>query len=503
MPRLICFVFALFATSLQTVLAQSNSICNLSPEIQEIMKQRMLSNRALFQKTLQTRTGASIYIPVRFFLTAKSDGTGRYQDYYNLFKFFCRTNDCIGDHSMIFYIKEIDESINNTLIHEHPNNEGKKLLDDLVKSKQDAINIFIGDDVNKSSLGIYNFIHDYITFNYLGIIEDSRALCHNLGHFLSLGHTCGLWLEYNCLKKTIDQSPFGKPVEYVSRTKKDSIGNLICSYAGDGFCDTPADYSEFNNASINPCVYQGCAKDPDGVNLDPNIKNPMAISSYIAICFDTFTNQQKQAMLFDYLSPERDYIKVNYIPLGETKSPKYLKPNNQSKLTNYDSIFFDWTDDPNSTDYILEIALNSSFNLKLQQFKTKVSQYLVTSLSPQSRYYWRVLAYNANSFCDIDPIVSIFTTGFLATPTDETQDRKIKYQLHDNKSDHKMVIEFFFNELETAQFKLFDLNGKLIQSQKIQNNRIELDKDQLMAGLYFFNVSSRNKNDLCEKLLIQ
>lgn len=502
MPRLICFVFALFATSLQTMLAQSNSICNLSPEIQEIMKQRMLSNRAIYQKTLQTRTGASIYIPVRFFLTAKSDGTGRYQDYYNLFKFFCSTNDCIGDHSIIFYLKEIDETISNTDAYEDPFGKGRKLIGDFTKFRHDAINVFICKQPNTNLLGGYNFIDDYIAIDQPNIKEDSKTLCHTLGHFFNLLHTCGPMTEFYCDFPELPKYPSKGSPEYESRTKTDSNGIVICTYTGDGFCDTDADYAEFPKFGLDPCIYNGCAVDPDSVKLHPNVNNPMAIETALT-CFDTFTTEQKQAILFDYLSFKRDYIKFNYIPLGETSTPKYLQPSNQNKFSNYDSIFFDWKDDPNSTDYILEISENVAFTLNVQRFKTKESQYLVTSLSPQSRYYWRVLAYNSNSFCDIDPIVSIFTTGFLATSTDETQDRKIKYQLHDYKADKKMVIEFFFNELETAQFKLIDLNGKLIQSQKIQNNRIELDKDQLQSGLYFFNVSSRNKNDLCEKLLIQ
>ncbi len=500
MSRLYFLLIILIAISHQIAIAQS--YCNLSSESQDFIKQRMLNNRKSFQYNLQSRTGSSIYIPVRFWLTANDDGSKRFQEYLKLFNFFCKTNECIGDHSMIFYIKEIDESINNTLINRYPLKEGKQMLNDIINTKRDAINVIICDEADKSLVGVTSINDDYIIMNAIGVIEESRSLCHNFGHFLSLPHTCGAWLWYDCSKPTKDQIPFGRPVEYVSRSKTDSIGNIICMYAADGFCDTPADYSEFNNSISTPCNYSGCAKDPDNVQLNPNISNPMSISSNVT-CSDTFTNQQKEAMLIDYLTPERDYIKVNYIPIGKTYPPKYLEPSNQSKLTKYDSIFFDWTDDPNSTDYILEIAENTKIDFKPQRFKTKQSQYLVTSLTPNTRYFWRVLAYNSNSFCDIEPIISVFTSGFLSTSVSKESDQQIQYNIFNNQNNNELTIDFYFEEDETFKFNLFDLNGKLLYNSKIQNRKIKLDNKQLKPGLYFFNVYSLTKNVLTVKLLIQ
>ncbi len=487
-----CFTFRL--------VAQSSHPCLTTPEMQIQIKKRMLENRKVWQNNVASTASTPVYIPVRFWLTANSDGTDRYVKYLELFQFFCTTNACIGNESIQFFIKEINENLNNSLVHKDPLGQGLRAIIDSTKLRHDAINIFLTDFIHPTAGAIFSFNHDFILLDDHYVQKESGILCHELGHYFSLPHTSGDWLDYQCNIPTLDQRKGMLFPEYVTRTKVDSNGIQICNYAGDGFCDTEADYGEAMNPST-PCNYTGCAKDPDLVNLNPDLNNPMTIGSYIT-CFDSFSTQQKQAILFDFLSPHRDYIKTIYTPKGEAIEPKYLAPLDKHQFAGNDSLKFDWEDAPNATDYILEIAQNRGFNLNLFQFKTTQSEFLVTNLLPKKVFYWRVLAYNSNSYCLNDPQISIFTTGALTTENKEAFNKKTNYTVHKIPNSNQLRIQFTSEWNHPILFSLFDLNGTLEYKKTIVDRVIELDQSSLIPGMYLFKYTTPEHIEVFSKLLI-
>ena len=139
--------------------------------------------------------------------------------------------------------------------------------------------------------------------------SNGTTIAHELGHFFSLAHTFFGWEgnTYNCSLPTPTVTPSGVLVEYVSRTKMFN-NQLLCKVAADGFCDTQADYNlGFGWPSSAGCVYSGCAKDPDNVPLDPDEKN---IMSYFLSCLEYFSEEQKEAILLDYLSSKRSSLRT-------------------------------------------------------------------------------------------------------------------------------------------------------------------------------------------------
>lgn len=494
----IAFVCCLFIG--QFLVAQQNPFCLSSEHDLRSIKNRMLENRRTQTTTNEHILMGPVYIPVRFWLTANSDGSDRYTDYLELFQFFCTTNACIGNESIQFFIKEINDQFDNNLVHNDPLGQGLDIIVDSIQNKQDAINIFLTDVIGSSAGAVFSFNHDFIVLDAHFVQKESGILCHELGHFFSLPHTSGDWFDYRCNIPTLQQRQGLTLPEYVSRAKVDSNGIQICSYAGDGFCDTDADYGEALNPN-NPCNYNGCAQDPDLVKLHPDLSNPMTIGSYIT-CYDTFSTQQKQAILLDFLSPHRDYIKTVYTPKGDVYEPKYIAPIEKHQFTGTDSLMFDWEDATNATDYILEIAQNITFTINLKQFKTNKSDYLVNGLQPKKRYYWRVLAYNSNSYCLNDPQISIFTTGALTTENKVAFNKKTNYTVHKNPNSNQLRIQFTSEWNHPILFSLFDLNGTLVYKKTIVDRMIELDQSSLIPGIYLFKYTTPEHIEVYSKLLI-
>lgn len=486
-----------FATRL---VAQGGNPCFTLPEMQIQIKKRMLENRIMWQNKAISIPPTPVYIPVRLWLTANSDGSDRYVKFLELFQFFCTTNECIGNKSIQFYIKEINENLDNSLVHKDPLGQGLQLIVDSTKLRQDAINIFLTDFIHPTAGAIFLFNHDFILLDDHFVQKESGILCHELGHYFSLPHTSGDWFDYQCNIPTLDQRKGMVLPEYVSRTKVDINGIQICNYAGDGFCDTDADYGEVMNPNT-PCSYTGCAKDPDLVNLNPDLSNPMTIGSYIT-CFDSFSTQQRQAILFDFLSPHRDYIKTIYTPKGEVIEPKYLAPLDKHQFVRNDSLKFDWEDAPNATDYILEIAQNINFTLNLLQFKTTQSEYLVRNLSPKKVFYWRVLAYNSNSYCLKEPQVSIFTTGALTTIIDNDFHQNYNFTILNLSNSNILRIKFATTWNHSILFSLFDLSGSLVLKKTIANQEIDIDRSNLIPGIYIFKFITPEHKMVYSKLLL-
>jgi len=96
-------------------------------------------------------------------------------------------------------------------------------------------------------------------------IDNKSTFIHELGHFFGVLHT--------------HSTSRGK--EYVARTN--------CSFAGDGFCDTPAD-PKLSNKKVSQCIYIGDEKDALGVKYKPDVYNYMSYSP--KSCRIHFSNEQ-------------------------------------------------------------------------------------------------------------------------------------------------------------------------------------------------------------------
>src|SRR5690606_23777949 len=106
----------------------------------------------------------------------------------------------------------------------------------------------------------------------------STTLGHELGHFFGLPHTFQGWENGN-----IPYDP-----ELVTRGP-----GANCSFTGDYFCDTEADYLSIRWA----CPYTGNKRDPNGDDYQPD--SSLYMSYALAPCRSRFSSQQTGFMQYN------------------------------------------------------------------------------------------------------------------------------------------------------------------------------------------------------------
>ena len=255
------------------------------------------------------------------------------------------------------------------------------------------------------TLAYYSPNGDYIV-SRTDAAGDTPTLSHEVGHFFSLMHTFYGWEE-----GSFDSS---FPTWPCAPTHT-SIGVLVekadgsnCQQAADQICDTPANYILFGN-----CNYTGGAKDPTCVLINPDETNYMGY--FDDVCQTNFTPNQMDAMLIDYNSQQRAYIRVNYTPnTSEIASAVTLTAptNNETLSVNY--VNLQWNPVAGATNYLLEYDRTSTFSLAPTRIVVNgANTYYLNNLLANKNYYWRVFPFNESNGCGASLPISTFkfTTG--------------------------------------------------------------------------------------------
>lgn len=82
----------------------------------------------------------------------------------------------------------------------------------------------------------------------------------------------------------------------------------------------------------------------------------------------------------------------------------------------------------------------------------------------------------------------IFTLG-----TDNFPEIKVTMSVYPNPTTSSVTLKIENHSLDAIQFLLFDINGREILSQKIQQSETPIQLENLPAAVYLLNVSEENK----------
>ena len=487
-----------------SIFAQSGIIgtCGTSIEDQMIIKQRMMENREAAQGIVTQRSGAIKYIPVRYHLYAKNDGTGRLT-IKNVFDNLCAINKLYADQDIIFYIKEIKLS-NNTNIYNDPSaTTSAASLSSIANStsNRNAVNIFVASKANAADLGVLAFYSptgDYIVANMNYVNSKGGTLAHEIGHYFSLAHTFYGW-------ECGDFDPINPPnnvcynilTEYYDRTKLYPNGKLHCNIAADGFCDTQADYNL--GFGWNGCQWSGTIDDPDGNILNPDEDNMM---SYFLDCISKFSNEQKTAIHLDYNSPSRSFLRTSvYTPKGDISGVvNYLFPGDS--VWSYDSVQFRWDAVPNATNYFVEVSELPSFTVNTISWITTRLDTVLRNLKPSKSYYWRVFPYNPNSIC-FTPVSKKFYNTSVKTASNDVYLSSWNATLRFDFKTRELVL--ISNEtIDQVELKIYNPEGKISSRQivSLEDGSVSLGSGNQAAGLYFYTLEARNRKTQAGKIFI-
>lgn len=501
--------------------AQQTHYCGIDHATGEAIKERLMKNRQRFSSAelLSFQNQRAItWVPVVITNVGNTSGVGYTAD-EKIYQFFCGLNEIYAQQNVQFFLRQpIRRLANNDLDTDCDLNAAKNFMSS--NKVSGVVNLYVGRSVNNQTKSYYSRPYAFGTkgdFVFLLQTMISRAAvteAHEIGHFFSLPHTFYGWegrdVEMLYGGGSVPSSINGRQVEYEVRSGASSN----CASAGDGFCDTRADYySERTQCPVVPTV-----TDPRNAAIDPDETNLM--SYYLDACVDSFTPQQTAAVKADIQA--RNWVTQTPTHTTDLSSATIspvqpLNNGNLGSITNA-TVRLDWADTPGAQWY--EIEIYNSFAGITIDYTRPIYKGLITNgnsyydlatagLVANQSYYWRVRPLSSFSTC------AQFSTEFkffaVATPS-SIATMPLHNQLSFTLTNNPITTSTASIKLVAAKdmditINVLDFNGRNVTTSAVQaigtgENTLNLPVQDLANGIYIVTVATK-MGTLHQKMLIQ
>ncbi len=497
MKRFFTILSILFISAQAFSQAIPRGFCGNMPS--DAAMEKLMASKAMFEKLDIIQIEDTKYIPIKFHLIAKTDGSERVKE-YDMLRQLCVLNQDYSNTDFQFYIKDGFSYYNSTYIFDSPRSSqlATNQMQNLKNANNNAINVFIVNNIGTGQGGIGTVLGYYASqYDWVVMIKQepqggTNTLSHELGHFFSLAHTFYGYEGAPFLPTSTGWpiAPYNAPNTGITENQDGSN----CSTAADKLCDTPPDYNF--GIKWNNCTYTGGAKDPKGEIVDPMENNQMC---YFNGCYPyVFTADQVDMMYGDYAKVSRNYIKSSYVPntTQVTDQATLVWPGNNENSGGTIGVTLDWNDVPNAEYYLLEVSRSLNFSQFTQNYIVTESQKELPELTANKNYFWKVTPFNDGASC-----VTGLTSPkwkFIASPLATSNIKEINaWDVIPNPttaSTLKFAIELDKALDITAQ--LVSVNGQVLSTKDLKVNTgkqvISMPNTKLSNGTYFLRLISKN-----------
>jgi len=324
---------------------------------------------------------AEYVIPIRFHAVANDNGIGRFS-HIDIVRLVCDINTDFAPYGMKFYIyQNTVNKINNSDYYEHDFDNGYAMMNQ--HNVNGVVNVYMVNDP-AGNCGYFAPGVDGVAVAKSCAQAGESTLTHELGHFFSLPHTFSGWENSTDIPDN--------QREKVARTGP----TANCSYRGDTFCDTGADYV----SSRWSCPYDVLV-DPDGVAFTPDSSFYMSYS--LDNCQSRFSEEQVASMKFN-IDGQRSYLLNHNTTAAENVD--IITPTIQIYPAIDDTVpttvTLQWAEVENA-DYYAIYVFNALSSLQVDEFVTDNS-YELENLVDGSFTFWRVIPYHLGNYCIAPPI---------------------------------------------------------------------------------------------------
>ncbi len=458
-PALIAAFFIFFQTFAQSTPQQYCGTISLGEERTVLLKefQRSLGTRALAEPQI------TYYLPLVFHIVGTNEGNG-YADLSMVLESICTLNQQYAGSGIQFYLDRPPLYINNSSYYVHNFKDGTRMMRQ--KKVPNRINVFFVQNA-ADNCGYYNPSADAVAIAKSCMLGGSTTLAHELGHYLSLPHTFNGWEG-------------GTPPE----NEQERADGSNCKVAGDGFCDTRADYL----ADRWNCPYSGAVLlDPVG---DTVIPDETQIMSYSADeCQTRFSSQQKAAMR-NYINRSKQGMVASELPYyGALIPPQYLSPDASNPYVNGTLSVFQWSAVPRAIGYQVQISRFFSMAQNVVDVFVEDTLFATPDLIPGVQYYWWVRPVADGNTCGPFSEKNEFSVNQITGLGDNPANM---VNIYPNPAPRGGVLQIDFTDqpMNDAQIELLDLSGKLIQRVSASGRQLRLSLEGVSAGVYLLKIES-------------
>ena len=345
---------------------------------------------------------AITYVPIQYHLVGTDAGTG-YFSVKDLLVIHCLLNERYASANIQFFMYNVPHYINNTRFYSMSDGT----VDRDMKSANNianACNVYIVQNAVSGGTTVCG----YATFpggGLQGIVVakscmtlDNTTLTHEMGHFLGLPHTFSGWE--------------GRDMVSSAATSRDEMVNgANCASAGDGFCDTPADFLNDRWS----CPYTGPKRDVNG-DLYNTVHPETYYMSYSSdACQSQFSPDQRTEMYYIRTTQRTNFNTVLVPSFVRPSTTTLISPlSGASSLS--PTVSFRWHSVADATHYHLLVSTVPSFALNnVKDIIVSDTNFTASGLSISTTYYWKIKAITLGNTCsDYSPSGS-FTTSSLTT----------------------------------------------------------------------------------------
>ena len=385
MQQFCSLAFVLLLLLANKVTAQDN-YCGTTMSEQQIKWLKTIQ-----QNPPQFRNNELYYIPIQYHLVGTSDGKGHYSIQSALNQ-LCTLNEQYKETGFYFFLYNNDiKKINNSTFYIHTFGNTNSMMSNNVDG---AVNVYMVEDP-AGNCGYFSPGPDGLSVAKSCAGANATTLAHEMGHYFDLPHTFNGWEG-----RDINDPPNTNFIENVARSGSSSN----CHQSGDFFCDTPADYiSDRWN-----CPYNLDWEDPTGVKIDPDGSLYMSYSN--DGCQEKFSKEQ-MAVMHQNLLQQRNYLitdvaTLNMVDIAETHQ---IYPGHLSTNVPIAEVHFTWEAVLGASRYNLSIIAPSqslTYDLLVDG-----NSFTLTDLAPETKYYWKVAAFNEGNYCINYPSTFTFETA--------------------------------------------------------------------------------------------
>lgn len=486
------YILFAFMASLPFISAQNLHDCGVDHAMDTENKNRMLRNRDAYSLSDLEAIRAqrsTIYIPTTIHICGNTAGAG-FASPSNAFKMLCRLNADFADQNIQFYLNDIRFVYNDAIFADAYNATTMNLMASYKVINN--LNIFTNANVSRPVAGYYSPSRDFVFIQNGSVSGNSATLTHEVGHFFTLPHTFYGWEGENAVTD-YSNTPApafinGHPVEYVARTN--------CQNAGDGFCDTDADYLSFRfNCPISLLV-----QDPSGAVITPNASFYMSYSS--DACMSIFSQDQKDAMLSDIMN--RSWLNLLAPANSDTLDASAITatfPPNMDTLFSQSSthLEFEWDtmSIPGVTNWIFlleQTIFGVSVANVFQEFVSGTNKVNVpvSNLINNRDYRWSVHPYNDGYTCANKSNYFYFKTATLTTIEEiENNSSSLSFSIYPNpNSGGNLQVSLQSEKAMAADLQIYAIDGRLLSqvpTLSLQGGveNFSIDVSMLGTGIYF------------------
>jgi hypothetical protein len=333
---------------------------------------------------IQYKTGGEDhidYVALQFHLV----GTDQGENFFSVsetFRLLCETNNQFSGTGIQFFHTEEFNYISNSNYYEHDYGAGGQMMNQY--NEPNVVNVYVVDDP-AGNCGYFSWGGDALAVAKSCSDAGSTTLAHELGHYFSLPHTFSGWEgAYDS-----DNGLTNPPAEW----QQERADGSNCLTAGDGFCDTPADYLSFRWS----CPYTNSLYDPTGALVVPDESYYMSYA--LDACTSRFSEEQKEAMVANLYSFRGDLL-GNPTPNTIQPADTYVfHPGAGQQNVNPNNIVLSWKAAEGADKYYVEAIqyANQVSGTNVQTYTTDT--FLVGSLDPFTQYYVSVIPMNDGNTC--------------------------------------------------------------------------------------------------------